>query len=97
MDWKKWGDAWPDWQDAGKRVEIERADGATMAGKLDVDDFFPDGEGGEVPVFAVIDDTGTKHSFADNERWRFLPTPNANFSGERSESAAKPGSAERGM
>ena len=76
MDWKKGSDAWPDWQDAGKRVEIERADGAAVAGKLDVDDFFPDGEGDEVPVFAVIDDTGVKHSFADNERWRFLPTPN---------------------
>jgi len=77
MDWKKCSDAWPDWPDAGKRVEIEREDGTTVAGKLDVEDFFPDGEGDEVPVFTVIDDAGTKHSFADNERWRFLPTPNA--------------------
>lgn len=71
MDWTNWNDAWPDWCDAGKRVEIDRGDGTTVAGKLDVDDFFPDGEGGEVPVFAVVGDDGTKHSFADNERWRF--------------------------
>ena len=76
MDWKKWGEAWPNWQDAGKRVEIERSDGTTASGRLDVDDFFPDGEGDEVPVFAVIDDAGQKHSFADNGRWRFLPPPN---------------------
>lgn len=81
MDWKKWSEAWPDWQDAGKRVEIERDDGTTVAGKLAVDDFFPDGEGDEVPVFAVMADDGTKHSFADNERWRFLPTPNAELTG----------------
>lgn len=80
MDWKKWSEAWPDWQDAGMRVEIDRGDGTTVTGKLYVDDFFPDGEGDEVPVFAVIDDAGTKHSFADNERWRFLMTPNAEFS-----------------
>lgn len=76
MDLTKWSDAWPDWKDAGKRVEIERADGTAVAGKLHVDDFFHDGEGDEIPVFAVIDDGGTKHSFADNERWRFLTQPN---------------------
>lgn len=91
MDWNKWSEAWPGWQDAGKRVEIEHGDGTTVAGKLDVDDFFQDGEGDEVPVFAVIDDTGTKHSFADNEQWRFLPTPNVELNGERSESARTQG------
>lgn len=76
MDWKQWAEAWPDWQDAGRRIEIEYDDGTAVAGKLDVDDFFPAGQGDEVPVFAVIDDAGIKHSFADNKRWRFLPPLN---------------------
>jgi len=76
MDWIDWiMVGWPDWSDAGKRVEIERDDGATVTGKLDIDDFFLDGEGDEIPVFAIIAEDGTKHSFADHERWRFV-TPN---------------------
>jgi hypothetical protein len=71
MNWTKWNDAWPGWQDTGKRVEIEHDDGSTASGKLEVDDFFSDGEGEEIPVFIIIADDGTKHSFADNDRWRF--------------------------
>lgn len=37
-----------------------------------MDEFFPDGEGDEIPVFAVVDDAAAKHSFAENRRWRFL-------------------------
>lgn len=72
MDWIDWGTVgWPDWFDAGKRVEIERDDGTTVVGKLEVDDFYPVDDGDEIPVFVVIDDAGTKHSFADHKRWRF--------------------------
>ena len=81
MDWTKWSDAWPDWPDAGKHAEIELGDGTIVAGKLSVDDFSQDGEGDEAPVFVVIDDAGKKHSFADNERWRFAPTPNVKVTG----------------
>jgi hypothetical protein len=62
---------WPDWKDAGRRVEVELEDGSTVQGDLLVADFFPDGEGDEVPMFEVAGDGGG-HSFAANKRWRFL-------------------------
>lgn len=65
---------WPDWKDAGRRVEVELEDGRTVQGELFVGDFFPDGEGDEVPVFSVRDDAGQEYSFAANKRWRFLRT-----------------------
>lgn len=68
---------WPDWKDAGRLVEIERDDGTVATGNLEVDDFFPDGAGDEVPVFVVASEDGIRHSFADNRRWRFV-TPNSN-------------------
>jgi len=72
MDWTGWDTGgWPDWSDIGKRVEIEREDGTIVAGELIVDDFFPDGEGGEVPVFAILVDDDTQHSFVDQKHWRF--------------------------
>lgn len=71
IDWDMAG--WPDWADSGKGVEIERADGVIVHGTLAVDDFFPDGEGGETPIFVVIADDGVRHSFADHKRWSFAP------------------------
>jgi len=65
---------WPDWKDAGRRVEVELEDGLTVQGELFVGDFFPDGEGDEVPVFSVCDDAGQEYSFAANKCWRFLHT-----------------------
>ena len=72
VDWHEWSEAWPDLKDAGRRVEVEREDGATISGELTVY-FCHDGECGEFPVFAVIDDVGTTHIITDNEYWRFLP------------------------
>ncbi len=63
---------WPGWRDSGRRVEVELEDGRTVQGELFVADFFPDGEGDEVPVFEVRCDDGTEHGFAANRRWRFL-------------------------
>lgn len=57
---------WPDWKDSGRRVEVELEDGRTVQGGLFVSDFSP------VPVFEVRDDAGHEHSFAANNRWRFL-------------------------
>jgi hypothetical protein len=51
---------------------VELEDGRTVQGELFVADFFPDGEGDEVPVFEVRCDDGTEHGFAANRRWRFL-------------------------
>lgn len=63
---------WPDWKDAGKRVEVKLESGVTVRGELIVDDFFPDGNGCEVPMFMVLGDEGTKHGFAANKGWMFV-------------------------
>ena len=71
IPWMTWDD-WPSWTDSGRRVEIEREDGSRTAGMLYVEDFFHDGEGEEIPVWYVRDDSGAEHSFVEMERWRFL-------------------------
>jgi hypothetical protein len=71
-DWKKFSEAWPDWKDSGRRIEIERQDGTRTAGVLYVEDFFALDDGDEVPVWCVRDESGGEHSFVENERWRFL-------------------------
>lgn len=65
-------DLWPDWHDAGRRVEVKLESGVVAQGELVVDDFFPDGNGDEVPMFIVLGDDGTKHGFAANNGWRFV-------------------------
>lgn len=69
MGWRE--SDWPDWGDAQKRVEIQRYNGSTIRGVLEIHDVFFDGES-EIPGFIVRDDEGNKRSFADNKRWRFL-------------------------
>ena len=63
--------AWPDWPDQGKTVQIELHDCRRVTGLLVIGDFFPDGQGDEVPVFYVRDSAGVDHSFCDAVRWRF--------------------------
>jgi hypothetical protein len=70
MNWTS--TSWPGWSDAGRLVEIEMEDGQTLQGTLEVDDFFTDGEGDEVPVFIIRTSDGAKHSFVDHKRWRRL-------------------------
>lgn len=62
---------WPDWVDGDRPIEIMDESGNVVSGVLIVDDFFPLDDGDEVPVFAVQDGLGNKHSFADSEKWRF--------------------------
>jgi hypothetical protein len=62
---------WPDWQDAGKRVEVEYDDGSTVIGTLTINDFHFNGED-ETPEFSINADDGTEQSFVMNRRWRFL-------------------------
>lgn len=64
-------DTWPDWCDAGKNVEVELENGLTVNGQLLVDDFFPDGQGGEIPIFVIRADDGKTHQFAANRQWKF--------------------------
>lgn len=66
-----WTTQWPDWRDAGRRVELDLGDGY-IQGELFVEDFFPDGDGGECPVFGVRADDQVEHSFASHERWRYV-------------------------
>lgn len=66
---------WPDWTDAGRRVEVDLEDGRTVQGELFVADFFPDDQGDEVPMFQVRSDDGKAHEFAANKRWRFVVAP----------------------
>lgn len=68
MEWRE--DA-PDWPDAGKKVELLSASGSVVSGVLEVDDFFPDGQGDEVPVWAVRSPVGEKSSLYDFDGWRF--------------------------
>lgn len=63
-------DTWPDWCDAGKRVEII-VDNTTTCGTLAINDFGHDGTD-EYPIFTVIDDNKVEHCFAMNDTWRFL-------------------------
>ena len=63
---------WPDWKDSGRRVQVKLEGGSIVQGELFVADFFPDGEGDEVPVFEVLGDDGKEHGFAGNDGWRFL-------------------------
>ena len=74
VEYRGW-DNWPDWGDAGRRVEIVRKDGSRVQGELFVDDWFDDGEGDEVSIFMVRDDSGVAHNFCDMEEWRILDAP----------------------
>ncbi len=68
-----WGDTWPDWQDAGKRVELTMEDGSTVVGVLTYDDFSTDGAD-EFPIWKVRRDDGSSVDFVDHEGWRFVTT-----------------------
>ncbi len=48
---------YPDWEDNGKAVVVELQDGLKVRGKLDLHDFFFDGEN-EIPLFNVIGTNG---------------------------------------
>jgi hypothetical protein len=71
--WHDWLEAWPDWADDGRRVELVLENGRTVDGILRIDDVVPDGEGDEYPIWIVTLDDGGKLSFAgDMRKWRFL-------------------------
>jgi hypothetical protein len=70
--WFAWNESWPGWKDAGRFVEAEYQDGSVFTGRLMVKDFFPDGQGDEVPVWSLFDG-GNEKSFADCERFRYVP------------------------
>lgn len=63
---------WPDWEDEGKRVEIERDDGTAVVGTLEGVELFPPEDANAIPMFLVISDDGTQHPFEVHRRWRFL-------------------------
>ena len=62
-------DAWPDWQDVGRRVDMLMDDGLPFSGVLSADEFWTGEE--EIPVFSVMLDSGDIVSFAEHNRWRF--------------------------
>ena len=72
MGWMAWGEAWPDWKDAGRQVQTYN-DGVVVTGKLDLDDIGSYGDGDEYPIW-MIDVDGKLVTFADCEFWRFAPT-----------------------
>lgn len=69
---------WPDWQDAGKRIEIQTAAGP-LTGVLYHEDFDSDGQD-EWPIWRVRFDDGRTEAFTEllypqgtEERtWRFV-------------------------
>jgi hypothetical protein len=70
-EWRSTFDDWPDWEDGNKPIEARLEDGRIVQGVLRVDDFFPDGEGGEIPIF-IVEVYEEKISFADVTRWKEL-------------------------
>lgn len=62
---------WPDWSDTGRRMEIITEEGPTVVGELIADDVGFDGED-EYPVLMVVEANGTKHSFSQALKWRFV-------------------------
>jgi hypothetical protein len=68
---KKWSEAWPDWADIGRTVQIQNEEGGTViTGKLECNDFGFDGTD-EIPYFSVRETDGSEHSFGPVEYWRF--------------------------
>ena len=70
-EWNAWGDNWPVWKDAGRKVEVRYDDGSSVVGELIDHDMFFDGES-EWPVFTVQQADGSTASFADHKEFRYL-------------------------
>lgn len=66
-----WNPYWPTWGDQGRYVEVERDDGTVVRGHLIVEDWYPDGEGEEIPCWAIETGSG-EVNFSIHKRWRFL-------------------------
>jgi hypothetical protein len=61
---------WPDWQDAGKSIQVIMVSGECIDGVLRVDDvFFADDE---IPIFVIEQDDGVSVSFCDVSQYRFI-------------------------
>lgn len=69
-EWHEWGENWPDWRDAGRRVEMRLEDGSIVCGILRVDDMTPGPD--EAPIFVIEDSEGVKHSFVEHKQWRYV-------------------------
>ena len=61
-----------DWQDGGKKIEVLLADGKTLIGTLWVDDVLSGGDDGEIPMFKVEFEDGSKASPFDFDKFRFV-------------------------
>ncbi|ASY62513.1 hypothetical protein SJ05684_c10560 [Sinorhizobium sojae CCBAU 05684] len=59
-------DDWPDWQDVGKRVEVELEDGRTVTGLLNADT-----AGSDNPIFEIETADGA-FPFGYPVRWRVI-------------------------
>jgi hypothetical protein len=70
MEWAT-SEEWPDFEDEGKRVEIERHDGATVGGLLEGLELYPP-DVDMPPMFLVVSDDGTQYPFEVHRRWRFV-------------------------
>jgi len=69
MEWLEYN---PDWGDEGKEIELLCESGSIVRGRLEMEDFFPDGEGDEIPVWRVRSENGESSSIWDFEGWRFV-------------------------
>ena len=67
----EWREDTPDWTDDGKEVLMLCDDGRQVAGRLSADEFFPDGQGDEIPCFVVILRDGRSESIWSFKGWRF--------------------------
>lgn len=65
-----WNKGWPDWQDDGKKVEVECEDGSSIIGKLCFEDFSPGPD--ESPYWQIELEDGKIICFASEQvNWKF--------------------------
>lgn len=73
MTWNKvfGGPPWLDWNDAGKRIRLRRANGEESVATLFYEDWGVDGDGDEFPYWRVRFTDGSDASIHDFEEWKF--------------------------
>ncbi|MFW6855345.1 hypothetical protein ACODYM_29060 [Burkholderia gladioli] len=67
----EWRQDYPDWRDAGEKIELELEDGRIVSGELEID-AMSDGEGDEFPLCTVRQENGEEVNFGVFSKWRII-------------------------
>lgn len=68
---KGWRHDVPSWEEVNRAVEVAMRDGSLVQGRLAITDYMFDGEH-EWPIWSIQLADGSKVSFDDHKRWRFM-------------------------